>query len=66
MCKPVIYKLKILGGGNLNIINLWGKPQEKGEPNFWSSVGGSKRRGEHDFWLKVSGRKTLEETMGKK
>ena len=28
--KPAIYKLKILGGGNLNIINQCGEPQKKG------------------------------------
>ena len=37
-----IHKFKILGGGNLNIINQWGEPQKKGEPNFEISVGGSK------------------------
>ena len=35
-CKPVIQKLKILGGGNLNIIN------QLGEPNFEISVGEAK------------------------
>ena len=39
LCKPAIYKLKILVGGNLNIINQWGAgdgggPQKGGEPSF--------------------------------
>ena len=37
-----IHKFKMWGGGNLNIINQWGDPQKKGEPNCEISVGGSK------------------------
>ena len=32
----------LMSRGNLNIINQWGEPQKKGEPNFEISVGGSK------------------------
>ena len=60
-CKPVMHKLKILGEGNLNLINQWGGDHKKGgETKFWNFSGGSKR-GEQDFWLKFSGG-ILEET----
>ena len=38
-----IHKLKVFGGGNLNIINNWGN-HKKGEPNFEISV--VKQKGE--------------------
>ena len=45
LCKPVVYKLKILMEENLNIINQWGKPQKReGASNLDISVGGSKGR----------------------
>ena len=44
LCKPVICKLKILGVGNLHIINQWGEPQ-KGGTKFWNFSVGSKRGG---------------------
>ena len=43
LCQTVIHKLKVLGGGNLNIINHWGN-RKKGEPNFEISLG--KQKGE--------------------
>ena len=51
LCKPAMYKLKILGVGKFE---------------YYKSVGGTTKRGggaAHDFWLKFSGGKTLEETM---
>ena len=45
LCKPVVYKVKILMEENLNIINQWGKPQKReGASNLDISVGGSKGR----------------------
>ena len=60
--KQVIHKLKILGGGNLNIINLWGN-RKKGEPNL-KSQNGEAKGGRHDFWLKFSKRKNLGRNYG--
>ena len=34
LCKPTIYKLKSLGGGNLNITNQWGELQKEGNQVF--------------------------------
>ena len=68
LCKPVIHKLKILGGGGGKLeyyINHWGKPQKAGGPNFEISVGGSKRgRGNTIFESNLLGG-ILEETMNK-
>ena len=61
LCKPAIYKLKILGGGgDLNTINQWREPQKGGGTKFLKFSGGSKRGGgDFDFWLKFSGGKNL-------
>ena len=53
VCKPVIHKFKVLGGGKLEYCKSMGQPQ-KGEPKFEISEGG-KQHGGHDFWLKFSG-----------
>ena len=45
LCKPVIHKFKILGGGNLNIINQWEELQKGGGPNFDILVGEAKKKG---------------------
>ena len=52
LCKPVICKLKILGVGNLNIINQWGEPRKR-ETKFWNFSEGKEKR------LKFSGVKNL-------
>ena len=59
LCKPVIHKFKILGGGNLNIINQWEELQKGGGPNFDILVGEAKKKGggrggERNFWLKFN------------
>ena len=47
-CKPVIHKLKILGGGGLEYYKLmWGTTRRE-KPNFELSMGKAKR-GTHDF-----------------
>ena len=49
LCKPVIPKWKILGGGKPEYYKSMGEPQKKrGGSNFEISVGGSKNRGEGD------------------
>ena len=53
LCKPAIYKLKILLGGEF--IYQWGN-QKNG--------GNQKGQEGHDFLFEFSGGKTLEETMG--
>ena len=48
LCKPVIQKSKLLGGGNLKIINQLGEPQKVGKQMLkfqWGMGGGSKRGG---------------------
>ena len=46
LCKPVIHKLKILGGGEVEFYKSMGEPQKGGrEPNFKNSVGGNKKKG---------------------
>ena len=62
-CNPDMYKLKILSGGNLNIINQWWKPQKGGNQIFkvqWEKGGdiifylnlvGEKLRGNYGFPL---------------
>ena len=62
LCKPVICKLKILGVGNLNIINQWGEPQ-KGGTKFWHFFGGKQERWNTIFDSNLVGWKILEETM---
>ena len=54
LCKSVIQKLKILSGGNLNIISQWGNHKNGGNQILtfqWTEA----KAGEHDFWLKFSG-----------
>ena len=63
LCKPVVRKLKILDGGNLNIINLWGN-RKKGGTKFWNLNGGEVKGGRHDFWLKFSKGKNLGRNYG--
>ena len=53
LCKPVIYKLKILGGGKREYYKSMGEPQQ-GRSIFWDSIGGGSKRGRQDFWLKSS------------
>ena len=43
LCKPVIHKLKILGGGNLNIINQWGNHKKGGGGQTLKFQWGDKR-----------------------
>ena len=62
LCKPVICKLKILGVGNLNIINQWGEPQ-KGRTKFWNFSRGKQKEGNTIFDSNLVGWKILEETM---
>ena len=62
LCKPVICKLKILGVGNLNIINQWGEPQ-KGGTKFWNFRVGEAKGGNTIFDSNLVGWKILEETM---
>ena len=57
MCKPVICKLKILGGGNLNIINLWGNHKKRGNQIFEVQWGEAKGGGNTTFDLKLVGEK---------
>ena len=60
--EPCIYNLKILGGGNFNIINQSGEPQKRGNQIFkvqWEVAKG----GDTIFDLHLLG-ETLEETMG--
>ena len=60
LCKPGRYKLKILGRGNLNIINQQGEPQKgTGKQNGGGGQG-------HNFDLNLvggGGGGILEETM---
>ena len=46
LCKPGRYKLKILGGGNLNIINQQGEPQKGGTKFLKFSRGKQLEKGE--------------------
>ena len=62
LCKPAIYKLKILGGGNFNIINQSEEPQKRGNQIFKVHWEGAKG-GDTIFDLHLLG-ETLEETMG--
>ena len=57
LCKPVVYKLKILMEENLNIINQWGKPQKREGRQILIFQWGEAKEGEHNFWLKFSGGK---------
>ena len=56
--KTVVCKLKILGVGNLNIINQWGEPQKVGNQILKFQWGKAKGV-EHSFWLKFNGVKNL-------
>ena len=49
LCKPVVHKLNILGGGNLNIINQWGTTKRGSQIAKSQSGGGGGKEGEHDF-----------------
>ena len=62
LCKPVICKLKILGVGNLNIINQWWE-QQKGGTKFWNFSRGKQKGGNRIFDSNLVGWKILEETM---
>ena len=63
LCKPVIYKLKILGGGNLNIINQWGNHKKGGVDQILKfQWGGAKGGGGMISDSNLVGR-ILEETM---
>ena len=59
LCKPVIQKSKLLGGGNLKIINQLGEPQKVGKQMLkfqWGMGGGEQTgRGRQEFGLKFSG-----------
>ena len=57
MCKPGRYKLKILGGGNLNIINQQGEPQ-KGGTKFLKFSRGKQNGWDTIFDLNLVGRKS--------
>ena len=48
LCKPVIHKLKILGGGKLEYYKTVRGTTKREGPNFEISVGGRKR-GEHNL-----------------
>ena len=64
MCKTAIYKLKILGGGDLNVINQWGEPEKGVDQIFkvqWAEAKGA--GGITIFDLNLVGGKILEETM---
>ena len=50
-CKPVVHKLKILGGENLNIMNQWGDHEKEGN-QFWNSNGGKQKEGTQ-FWTQI-------------
>ena len=50
-------------GGNLNIINQWGKPQNVGGTKFSNSGGGKQKGGDMIFDSNLVGEKILEETM---
>ena len=64
LCKPAIYKLKILGGGEFEYYKSNGGTTKKvGEPNFGSPVEAKGGGGGHNFDSNLVGRKTLEETM---
>ena len=56
-CKPVIHKLKILGGGKLEYYKSIGAKTKKkrGGQNLKFQWGEAKGEGGHDFWLKFSG-----------
>ena len=62
LCKPVIRKLKILGGGKLGYYrSMGGTTKRRGEPNFEISVG-ERKRGNTLFDSNLAGG-ILEETM---
>ena len=48
LCKPVIHKLKVLGGEKLEYYKAVGGTTKRGEPNFEVTVGEAKG-GENDF-----------------
>ena len=55
LCKPAIYKLKILGGGNFNIINQSEEPQKRGNQIFkvhWEGAKGGTRFLTYIYWGK--------------
>ena len=58
-CKPLIQKLKILGGGKLEYYKSMEGTTKKGEGKFWNFNGVKQKGVEHDFWLKFSGGKNL-------
>ena len=58
LCKPVICKLRILGVGNLNIINQWGEPQ-KGWTKFWNFSRGNQKLNTWEYVKHVDKAKVL-------
>ena len=62
LCKPAIYKLKVLGRGDLIIINQWGN-HKKGGTKFLKFSGRKQKRGDTIFDLTSVGEETLAETM---
>ena len=74
LCKPAIYKLKILGRGKFEYYKLIGGGgrgrgnKKEGGTKFLKFSGGGTKGGGHDFWLKFSGGggETVEETMSGK
>ena len=58
LCKPAIYKLKILGGGKFEYYKSMGQPQKVGVggggDRIFKVQWGESKKGGHDFWLKFS------------
>ena len=51
LCKPAIYKLKILGGGKFESYKSMRGTTKKGGTKFLKFSGGKQREVGYDFWL---------------
>ena len=62
LCKPVIRKLKMLGGGKLEYCKSMGRITKKGGTKFWDFSGEKQKEGDTIFDSNLAGG-ILEETM---
>ena len=63
LCKPAIYKLKILGRGKFEYYKSMGEVQKGRGTKFLKFSGGKQKAGGMIFYLNLVWGKTLEETI---
>ena len=57
MCKPAVYKLKILGWGKFESYKSMGGTTKRGGDHIFKVQWGEAKGRDYDFWVKFSGGK---------